>query len=97
VNRRLMRRLVRKDSLVRVWEENEDLASLWLCYFDERGSQANSCVAQLFGQQLSDARISGNPKGYKCKNLDLIGQVVSEHMLGDRQVSTQSRHTLLLT
>ena len=26
-----------------------------------------------------------------CKNLDLIGQVVSEHILGDRQVSTLSR------
>jgi len=29
----------------------------------------------------------------RCKNLDLIGQVVSEHMLGDRQVPTQSRNT----
>ncbi len=29
----------------------------------------------------------------RCKNLDLIGQVVSEHMLGDRQVSTRSGST----
>ena len=26
----------------------------------------------------------------KCKNLDLIGQVVSEHMPGNRQVSTEA-------
>lgn len=44
------------------------------------------CLGRVVERQMG-----GRVRGVMCKKMDLIGQVVSEHMLGDRQVSTLRR------